>query len=108
MQLLRQELRDKGDMSAATVWEYKLNYILMAIVSTGTGSDDDEAWWVVEPQNEYVLLNMMGFTVVDHAFVEPYFEKIKVKDSHGRDAGEFYFNIQTVLEEHYRKYPEEE
>ena len=108
MALLIQALRDKGDINAAKVWQYKLNYILMAIVSTGTGSEDDEAWWVVEPQHEYVLLNMMGFTVVDHAFIEPYFERIKVKDSHGRDAGEFYFNIQTVLDEHYRKYPEEE
>lgn len=107
MALLIQALRDKGDINAAKVWQYKLNYILMAIVSTGTGSDDDEAWWVVEPQHEYVLLNMMGFVITNHLFYEPYYEFLTVTDRNGKSAGGYYFNIHHILEEYFRKFPDE-
>ena len=69
MALLIQALRDKGDINAAKVWQYKLNYILMAIVSTGTGSDDVAAWRVEEPPHVYVLLNTRGFARVYDAVV---------------------------------------
>lgn len=105
--LLIQALRDKGDINQAKIWQYKLNYLLMAIVSTGTGTDEEDAWYVVEPQHEYVLLNMMGYTVTDHEFIEPYYEKVSVRDRNGRDAGPFYFNLKTLLDEYYRKHPEE-
>lgn len=106
MMYLIQALRMKGDTNLANIWQYKLNYILMAIVSTGTGLDEENAWWVIEPQHEYVLLNMMGYTVKNHLFYGPYYECIKVVDPQGSDAGEFYFNIKTVLDEYYRKYPD--
>ncbi len=106
MMYMIQALRTKGDTNLANIWQYKLNYILMAIVSTGTGLDEDNAWFVIEPQHEYVLLNMMGYTVKNHLFYGPYYECIKVVDPQGSDAGEFYFNIKTVLDEYYRKYPD--
>lgn len=105
--LLIQALRDKGDINLAKIWQYKLNYLLMAIVSTGTGTDEEDAWYVIEPQHEYVLLNMMGYTVTDHEFIEPYYEKVSVRDRHGRDSGAFYFNLKTLLDEYYRKHPDE-
>lgn len=107
MTLLIQALKDKGDVNLAKIWQYKLNYLLMAIVSTGTGTSEDDAWWVIEPQHEYVLLNMMGYTVVNHEFIAPGFERVEVKDRHGRSAGPFYFNITTLLREYYRKHPDE-
>lgn len=106
MMYLMEALRIKGKTNLANIWQYKLNYILMAIVSTGTGMDEDNAWYVIEPQHEYVLLNLMGYLVDDHQFYEPGYEYISVRNPSGQDAGGFYFNIQTILEEYYRKFPE--
>lgn len=107
MHVLISAYRQRKNISMAQIWQYKFNYILMAIVSTGTGIDDDNAWFVIEPQHEYVLLNVMGYTVTNHLFYEPYYEYLTVVDGSGRDAGGYYFNIHHVLEEYYRKFPDD-
>lgn len=107
MVMLINALRGKGKTNLANIWQYKLNYLLMAIVSTGTGLDEENAWMVTDPQHEYVLLNMMDFTVSDHVFYDPSYEYVTVIDSKGKDAGGFYFNIGPLLEEYYRKHPDE-
>lgn len=100
-------LRMKGKNNLANIWQYKLNNLLLAIVSSGTGLDEENAWTVIEPQHEYVLINLMGYTVDNHLFYEPYYEYITVKDASGKDAGGYYFNIGALLEEYYRKFPED-
>lgn len=107
MVMLINALRGKGKTNLANIWQYKLNYLLMAIVSTGTGEDEENAWYVIEPQHEYVLLNMMNHTVADHVFYDPSFEFITVKDPSGKDAGGYYFNIGPLLEQYYLKHPDE-
>ena len=107
MVMLINALRGKGKNNLANIWQYKLNYLLMAIVSTGTGEDEENAWYVIEPQHEYVLLNMMNRTVADHVFYDPSFEYITVKDPAGKDAGGYYFNIGPLLEQYYLKHPDE-
>lgn len=100
-------LKMKGKLNLANIWQYKLDYLLMTIASSGNGLDEENAWYVVEPQHEYVLLNAMGLRAVKHLFYEPCFEFIQVKDPEsGADKG-YYFNIGTILEEYYKKYPEE-
>lgn len=100
-------LKTKGKNNLAKIWQYKLDYILMAIASSGTGTDEDNAWYVIAPEHEYILLNAKGAVVTDHIFYEPYFEYIKTKEEDGSEKG-YYFNIQTILEEYNRKYPEEQ
>ncbi len=107
MVMLINALRGKGKTNLANIWQYKLNYILMSIVSTGTGLDEENAWYVIEPQHEYVLLNMMDYSVSDHVFYDPSYEYITVKNAHDKDAGGLYFNIGPLLEEYYRKHPDE-
>lgn len=107
MMMMTNALREKGQTNLAKIWQYKLNYLLMAIVSTGTGEDEDHAWYVIDPQHEYVLLNMMNYFVDDHVFYDPYYEYITVTDASGRRLGGFYFNIHHMLEEYYRKHPDE-
>lgn len=106
MAILIAALRQDRQANLAKIWQYKLNYILMAIISTGTGVDEDNAWYVIEPQHEYMLLNMMGFTVTNHLFYEPNYEYLTVVDSEGNKAGGYYFNIRPILEEYYRKFPD--
>lgn len=100
-------LRLKGKRNLADIWQYKLNYILMAIVSTGTGLDEENAWYVIEPSHEYILLNMMGYTVTTPLFYDPYYEYLKVMSPRGVSAGGFYFNIKTILDQYYLKFPDE-
>lgn len=107
MVMLIHALRGKGKTNLANIWQYKLNYLLMAIVSTGTGEDEENAWYVIEPQHEYVLLNMMDYTVADHLFYDPSYEYITVKDASGREKGGFYFNIGPLLQQYYLKHPDE-
>lgn len=107
MVMLINALRGKGKNNLANIWQYKLNYLLMAIVSTGTGLEEENAWYVIDPQHEYVLLNMMEYTVSDHVFYDPSYEYITVTDNSGKDAGGYYFNIEPMLEEYYRKHPDE-
>lgn len=107
MVMLINALREKGKTNLANIWQYKLNYILMSIVSTGTGLDEENAWYVIEPQHEYVLLNMMDYSVSDHVFYDPSYEYITVRNADGKDSGGFYFNIGPLLEEYYRKHPDE-
>ena len=107
MSALIAALRKKGQTNLADIWQYKFDHILMAIVSTGTGADEENAWYVIEPQHEYVLLNTIGYTVTNHLFYEPYYEYLTVKDPAEKDAGGFYFNILRILKEYYRKFPDE-
>lgn len=96
-----------GQSDIAKIWQYKLNYLLMAIVSTGTGEDEEHAWFVIEPQHEYVLLNMMGYQVTNHLFYDPFYEYLTVVDVQAGKKGGFYFNLEALLREHYRKFPDE-
>ena len=108
MNSLIDALRAKGNVNLAKIWEYKLRYLLMAIVSTGTGLDEESAWFVSNAQHEYVLLNAMGYKVDNHVFYEPFYEYITVEDAAGHDAGGFYFNIGPLIGEYYRKHPDEQ
>ena len=107
MSVLISALRQKGQTNLANIWQYKFNYILMAIISTGTGTDEESAWYVIEPQHEYMLLNIMGYTITNHLFYEPYYEYLTVNAPNGSNAGGYYFNIHQILQEYYRKFPEE-
>ena len=107
MNLMNYALRERGKVNLANIWQYRLNHLLQAIVSSGTGADKENAWYVIEPQHEYVLLNTIGYTVTNHLFYEPYYEYLTVKDPAEKDAGGFYFNILRILKEYYRKFPDE-
>lgn len=104
MLALVQAYRVKGKTNLAAIWNNKINYILMAIVSTGTGRDRDNAWWVMSPQHEYFLLRFLGFVPKSHTFYSPSYEMITAKDTYGFDVGKFYFNVGTILDVYYTKY----
>ena len=100
-------LRAKGKHNMANIWQYRLNNILKAIVSTGTGADTTAAWYILYPRDEATLVNMgKNVAALRPSFVEPYFDCLEVTDRQGKTQN-FYFNIRPVLEEYNLKYPEE-
>lgn len=92
----------------ANIWQFRLNHILEAIVSTGTGLHPDRAWYVISPQHEYFLLNRLGCTAQKYEFQPPWFDHITVAPRSEKDSTEYYFNSRHFLKEYQRKFPSQE
>ena len=111
MNYLIYALRARGKVNRANIWQYRLNHLLQAIVSTGTGLDPENAWYVINPRHEYNIVNFQNRVVESQQFQEPCYEYIKLvplSDQQGRSGADgYYFNIRPLLEEYYRKYPEQ-
>jgi len=106
MNYLIYALRGRGKNNRAAIWQYRLNHILEAIVSTGTGMDTENAWYVINPRHEYNIINFQNGIAEGQQYVEPYFDYIKIKPAAGKPDG-YFFNIRHILEEYYRKFPEQ-
>lgn len=112
MYMLTRLFKDmKKDMSAR-IWDYRLENLLGAIVSSGTGKDKENAWFVISPDHEYFLLEVLGYDVTDYEFVEPGFDYLKVtpldekrRGSPNLPAG-FFFDVQTPIQQYSLKYPD--
>lgn len=111
MNYLIYALKGRGKLNKAAIWQYRLNHLLQAIVSTGTGLDEENAWYVINPRHEYNIVNFQNRVVEAQEFKEPYYEYIKLvplADQSAKTGAEgYYFNIRPLLEEYYRKYPEQ-
>ncbi len=104
MLFLIQAYRVKGKTNLAAIWNTKLKYILMAILSTGTGTSKEGAWTVMSPQHEYFLLQYLGYRPTDHQFLSPSYEVITAREPGSRSQRKFYFDIGDILETYYKKY----
>ncbi|MCM1029654.1 MAG: DUF4919 domain-containing protein [Pseudoflavonifractor sp.] len=113
---LSRALRARGRTALSDVWNYKIRQILLAILSTGTGEDEENAWYVIEPQHEYVLLNAMGLIAKSAVFSKDIgspddgtevCEYVTITTPDGHDLGGVYFNIDKPLREYWRKNPED-
>lgn len=103
-------LRQRGKNNRAAIWQYRINHILEAILSTGTGLDADNAWIIIDPKHEYNIINFQGAVADGSRFEQPYYEYVALKPdasaSDKRPEG-YYFNIRYLLQEYYRKHPEQ-
>lgn len=97
---------------SARIWDYRLENLLGAIVSSGTGKDKDNAWYVISPDHEYFLLEVLGYDVTDYDFVEPGYDYLKVTPFDEKRRGNpnlpagFYFDVQTPIQQYTMKFPE--
>lgn len=98
-------LREKKKNNIANIWQYRLNHLMEAIVSTGTGLDHEHAWVVVSPQHEYFLLNRLGHVAQDFEFEAPGYDHITVAPKNTKDSTDYYFNSQYFLKEYRKKFP---
>ncbi len=101
--------RKRGKVNMANIWQFRMNHLLEAILSTGTGLDPDNAWYVINPEHEYIVINFLGREADSQEFTQPYYDHITLKPIPGNsDATKgYYFNIRNLLEEYYRKHPEQ-
>lgn len=103
----------RGKARKAYFYEYRLENLLGAIKSTGTGESAEKAWYVVCPMHEYDLLQVLGYEAydvqypsegIDYLLVRPGAElqKRRIKPAEG-----FYFNVLIPIEQYALKHPEE-
>lgn len=100
--------RELGKNNLANVWQYRLNHLLEAIVSTGTGLDQANAWYVISPQHEYFLLNRLGRLARSFEFEAPWYDHITVEPKGPKDSTEYYFNSHHFLDQYRLKFPDED
>ncbi len=114
MSFLIHFLRQKGKTLRAKFWEYRLANLLGAIMSTGSGLDQENAWYVVYPMHEYDLLQYLGYQTtdaqyprdgIDQLLVQPYKE---ARRFNGETPSSFYFNVEIPQEQYKLKHPGEE
>lgn len=101
----------KKDMSAR-IWDYRLENILGAIISSGSGKDKENAWFVISPKHEYFLLEVLGYDVTDYRFQDPGLDILSVTPIDPKRASnpnlpkEFFFDVQTPIQQYSIKYPD--
>lgn len=112
MSLLVHALKESKKFMSAKIWEYRLEHLLAAIKSTGTGEDEENAWYVIYPMHEYDMVQLLGYEAVDVEYIEPGYDHLLVEPdgsvNHRKPASGFYFNVQVPQQQYMLKYDEEE
>lgn len=113
MSFLVHVLKEKRKDMSAKIWEYRLEHLLGAIKSTGTGEDEENAWYVIYPMHEYDMVQLLGYEATDARYLDSGFDYITVvpnpdapKKPAGKTAEGFYFNIQVLQNQYELKHPE--
>lgn len=113
MSFLVHVLKEKRKDMRAKIWEYRLENLLGAIKSTGTGDSVENAWYVMYPAHEYDMVQLLGYEAVDAQFIEPGYDYLAVQpdesDTRRRDksAKGFYFNVMVPQQQYELKHPED-
>lgn len=115
MSFLVHVLKEKEKNMSAKIWEYRLEHLLGAIKSTGTGEDIDNAWYVIYPAHEYDMVQLLGYEATDVKFIDPGFDYLSVRPDpetakrlRDKVAKGFYFDVTIPGEQYELKHPESE
>lgn len=113
MSVLVHTSQEMGNYMKAKIWEYRLENILGAIKSTGTGEDMENAFYVIYPMHEYNMIQLLGYEPTAVDFPADGFDYISVRpeaDSKRRiskPVDGFYFNVVNLTRQYELKHPEE-
>ncbi|MDE7414620.1 MAG: DUF4919 domain-containing protein [Muribaculaceae bacterium] len=110
MSFLVHVLKEQKKDMRAKLWEYRLENLLGAIMSTGTGKDIDNPWYVIYPMHEYDVAQLLGYEAVDVQYPRDGFDYLIVEpdptDKRARDksAKGFYYNVVIPQEQYELKH----
>ncbi|MDE5843529.1 MAG: DUF4919 domain-containing protein [Muribaculaceae bacterium] len=112
MSVLVHASQEMGNAMKAKIWEYRLENILGAIKSTGSGDSMENAFYVIYPMHEYNIIQLLGYEPVSVDFPSDGFDYISVqpdadaKRKPARPVSGFYFNVGPLTEQYDLKHPE--
>lgn len=110
MSFLVHVLKEGKKTMSASIWEYRLENLLGAIKSTGTGENVDNAWFVIYPMHEYDMIQLLGYRAVDIDYTDEGFDHLLVEPDgtvkHNKPAKGFYFNVLVPQQQYELKHPE--
>lgn len=112
MSILVHTSKEMGNIMKAKIWEYRLENILGAIKSTGSGEDIDNAFYVIYPMHEYNMIQLLGYspTAVDFPADGIDYISVTPDPDSGRKIRKpvegFYFNVGPLTEQYELKHPE--
>lgn len=114
MSFLVHVLKERRKDMSAKIWEYRLEHLLGAIKSTGTGENEENAWFVIYPAHEYDMVQLMGYHAVDAELIEPGFDYLMVEPEEEtaqrlRDKVQkgFFFDVRQIHQQYELKHPED-
>lgn len=114
MSFLVHVLKERRKDMSAKIWEYRLEHLLGAIKSTGTGEDMENAFYVIYPMHEYDMVQLLGYEATGVDFIEPGYDYLSVQPDEAtakrlRDkvADGFYFNVELLTDQYEKKHPED-
>ncbi|MBD5307423.1 MAG: DUF4919 domain-containing protein [Bacteroides sp.] len=114
MAFLVHVLKERRKDMSAKIWEYRLEHLLAAVKSTGTGENEENAWYVIYPMHEYDLIQVLGYEATDAEFIEPGYDYLTVsptpetaKKFRDKVAKGFYFNVEPIQQQYILKHPSE-
>ena len=98
-------LKEKKKHARAAMWQYRLDRLIAAIMSSGKGTKE-EPWVVISPEHEYNIINFLGFVAIDHETLDGGIDYIKVQPVAGKSAEGFYFDISRMMQVAALKFPD--
>jgi hypothetical protein len=98
-------LKEKKKHARAAMWQYRLDRLIAAIMSSGRGTKE-EPWVVITPEHEYNIINFLGFVATEHETLDGGIDYIKVQPVAGKNTDGFYFDISRMMQVADLKFPD--
>lgn len=93
----------RGDTSAYELWNAKQNSLLDVILSSGDGDAPESAFYVINVEHEYEIINRLGLIVESDSLCNDRVEYLRVRENADGERG-FFFNFSPCRKVYKAKY----
>lgn len=99
-------LKERQKYTRAAIMQSRLNNLIKAIMSTGTGTKE-KPWVVISPVHEYVITNGLNFKAAEHLEYEGDIDYIKFENPKSGGPEGFWFDVSSILRVRQQKFGDE-
>lgn len=96
-------LKEKKKFARAAIWQYRLNHLVAAILSSGNGTKE-HPWYVIYPSHEYNIVNFMNLVAIKHTDIGDNIDYLQVKKKDNKTPEGYYFDVSKILEIYNKKF----